>query len=108
MRLQIAEFNLQSILHSAFYNSTICLEVNGARWPSRSSKSVAPRSRGGAGFDSQALPPAFARCLNTASFGWQATRKVSAEARRAKADLTFGESPRARWRYRPNPRTPRL
>ena len=36
-------------------------EANGARRPSRSSKSVAPRSRGGAGFDSQALPPTFAR-----------------------------------------------
>lgn len=35
-------------------------EANGARWPSRSSKSVAPRVCGGAGFDSQALPPAFA------------------------------------------------
>ena len=32
-------------------------EANGARWPSRSSKSVAPRSCGEAGFDSQALPP---------------------------------------------------
>src|SRR5438105_11357858 len=38
----------------------IASEANGARWPSRSSKSVAPRSRGEAGFDSQALPPAFA------------------------------------------------
>ncbi len=33
------------------------LEANGARWPSRSSKPVAPRQRGEAGFDSQALPP---------------------------------------------------
>src|SRR5262245_9724456 len=32
-------------------------EANGARWPSRSSKSVAPCSRGGARFDSEALPP---------------------------------------------------
>src|SRR5437660_4491818 len=38
----------------------IASEANGARWPSRSSKSVAPRSRGEARFDSEALPPAFA------------------------------------------------
>ncbi len=34
----------------------VLLEANGARWPSRSSKSVAA-PRGQAGFDSQALPP---------------------------------------------------
>ena len=33
------------------------MEANGARWPSRSSKSVARRESGEAGFDSQALPP---------------------------------------------------
>ena len=38
---------------------TLHVEANGARWPSRSSKPVAPRQRGGAGFDSQALPPLF-------------------------------------------------
>ena len=38
-------------------------EANGARWPSRSSKSVAAPSSGQAGFDSQALPPARSRAL---------------------------------------------
>src|SRR5437660_10162277 len=42
----------------------IASEANGARWPSRSSKSVAPRNRGEAGFDSQALPPTFSNSAN--------------------------------------------
>jgi hypothetical protein len=33
------------------------VEANGARWPSRSSKSVAACASGRAEFDSQALPP---------------------------------------------------
>src|SRR5262249_16952663 len=57
-------------------------EANGARWPSRSSKSVAPCSRGEARFDSEALPPAFAplarRRLSRRSA--QARRRTSARA----------------------------
>jgi hypothetical protein len=37
--------------------TTIQEEANGARWPSRSSKPVAPCLRGEARFDSEALPP---------------------------------------------------
>ena len=36
------------------------MEANGARWPSRSSKSVRPALSRPAEFDSQALPPATA------------------------------------------------
>jgi hypothetical protein len=41
----------------ALPNYNFRTEANGARWPSRSSKSVAPRSRAEARFDSEALPP---------------------------------------------------
>ena len=57
-------------------------EVNGARWPSRSSKSVAARDSGRAGFDSQALPPPFAH---------ECRRRVPTVALRAKVGLVGDE-----------------
>src|SRR5439155_9873106 len=56
-------------LATALRNLQSGVEANGARWPSRSSKSVAPRSRGEARFDSEALPPDLARPSGELRFG---------------------------------------
>ncbi len=54
--------------------SPVRLEANGARWPSRSSKSVAPCFCGEAGFDSQALPPRSTSRFLSSAFGTDVPR----------------------------------